>query len=206
MDLLTVILLLPAAVLVFAAGALLILFLLGNTMQVDVRFESSDGQWADVERTFKGYRYPDLARAFERYAASLDATVSLVRTTPMDWRKIALWPTYLLNRKWRVPCEPRRVAARQLLPATRTAEVLDHSAVSRYLDECARHRVPATLVGIVSYVDHHHRIIPTAEEVNMALERHAVGGLHPVTAAEVDAAYAVHRERVRARSGKQDAA
>lgn len=209
---LTVLLLAPAAVLLAVGLLLLALFLLGNVMQVDVHFESSDGNWADIERTFKGYHYPTLVRAFEEYRSTAKGPVSLMRTTQMDWRMIQLWPTYLINPKWRVPYSPRTVAAEQLLPPTarstdRDAQVA--ALAAEYLDSA---KAAGTLVDMLGYIDHRHRVIPTVEEINEALRQRPairvtrVGGsvLFPhegseqsITAADMTRAYAEYRQRVR---------
>ncbi|MGH9962803.1 MAG: hypothetical protein ACREBC_37755, partial [Pyrinomonadaceae bacterium] len=113
----TVVLLLPAVVLIAAGVAILLLFFFGNLTQVDVRFESSDGTWADIERTFKGLRFDTLARCFDEYKRAVgNESISLLRTTPMEWHKVNLWPTYLLNPKWRVPYAHRRIPTEQLIP------------------------------------------------------------------------------------------
>lgn len=185
---LTAILLAPAAVLLAAGALLLALYLLGNVMQVDVRFESSDGRWADTERTFKGYGYDVVKQSFQTYKEASGQSVSMVRTTPIDWRRIQLWPTYLMNPKWRVPYAARRVAADQLLPAAQptgpkarlitsaaTGELIDlpdSSATAtavEYLDQCLKQQSSGTLVGMLGYVDARQKLVPAVEEVNAAL-------------------------------------
>lgn len=189
-SVLTVILLAPAVFLLAAGVLLLVLFLLGNLMQVDVHFESSDGKWADTESTFKAYDYKIVMRSFEAYQDTASAPVSMLRTTPIDWRKFRLWPTYLMNPKWRVPYAPRRIAAHQLLSPSPRSRIdtlpaavagaaggfVDAGATASavdYLDQCIRHKSPATLVGMLGYVDFHRRVVPAVGEVNEALEKHS---------------------------------
>lgn len=189
---LTAILLAPAAILLVAGAVLLLLFVLGNVMQVDVHFESSDGKWADTEDTFKAYDYRTVLRSFEAYRDTTREPVSLVRTTAISWRNIQLWPTYLMNPKWRVPYTRRTILAHRLLPttprvskrgiavttaasgeATNLFDACTTTSAVEYLDQCLKHNSPASLVDMLGYIDHKQKAIPSAEEINQALAQRA---------------------------------
>lgn len=47
-----------------------------------------------------------------------------------------------------------------------------------YLDQCLKHAAPATLVGMLGYVDYHRRVVPTLEEINEALGQRAAIRAH----------------------------
>jgi hypothetical protein len=51
-------------------------------------------------------------------------------------------------------------------------ELFDAGATTsavEYMDQCLKHTAPATLVGMLGYVDYHRRVVPTLEEINEAL-------------------------------------
>lgn len=76
-------------------------FLFGNT---DVDFRSSDGKWADGEVQFKGRNFDLIVFNFETYKLNCHAPqATLVRVTPQYWINIYAWPSYLSDKKWRVP-------------------------------------------------------------------------------------------------------
>ncbi|HEX2593570.1 MAG TPA: hypothetical protein VHL34_18870 [Rhizomicrobium sp.] len=70
----------------------------------DAEFRSSDGKWADGEVQFKGRDFRVVAWDFQDYKLGCHAaTATLLRATPQRWFNVFAWPSYLRDRKWRVP-------------------------------------------------------------------------------------------------------
>jgi hypothetical protein len=70
----------------------------------DAIFRSSDGQWADSEVQFKGRDFRTVVVYFEAYKIMCNAPKAvLLRATPQEWFNFFAWPSYLRNKKWRVP-------------------------------------------------------------------------------------------------------
>ena len=70
----------------------------------DANFRSADGNWADGEISFKGRDFESVVWYFEEYKANcLVPDAVLLRTTPRNWLNVYAWPSYLTEKKWRVP-------------------------------------------------------------------------------------------------------
>lgn len=87
---------------VAAAFAIVIgYFLFSNP---DATFRSSDGHWADSEVQFKGRNFRSVVELFEAYKINCHAPKAvLLRATPQSWFNVFAWPSYLTEKKWRVP-------------------------------------------------------------------------------------------------------
>lgn len=84
------------AILFYAAGCWL--------FWPSVSFESSDGNWGDNEIPLKNRDFDSMAYFFELYRIKCNAKEAvLYRTTPEQYWNIFHWPSYLLEKKWRVP-------------------------------------------------------------------------------------------------------
>jgi hypothetical protein len=89
----------------YFAGTIFIL-IIGYLMfgNPDSGFRSSDGKWADSEVQFKGRDLKSIVFYFEEYKLACNAPKAvLLRSTPQVWYNIFAWPSYLTDKKWRVP-------------------------------------------------------------------------------------------------------
>jgi hypothetical protein len=70
----------------------------------DVKFRSSDSNWADGESQSKGRDFDSVVTYFELYRLDCNApSARLLRTTRREWWNVFAWPSYLLDPKWQVP-------------------------------------------------------------------------------------------------------
>lgn len=89
----------------YIVGAIFVLipayFIFGSP---SATFRSSDGLWADSEVQFKGRDFRSVVVYFESYKVMCGAPkATLLRATPKHWVNIFAWPSYVQNKKWRVP-------------------------------------------------------------------------------------------------------
>ncbi len=79
-------------------------WMLGGFSGTDVRFQSSDGEWADSEILFKGRSFEMVLVRFELYRARCAPTAVLERATPEpSWWSFEHWFNNYGQPKWRVP-------------------------------------------------------------------------------------------------------
>lgn len=70
----------------------------------DVKFQSSDGEWAAPELRFKGEDFMHVATEFEAYRAKCSPAAVLQRTTmPPSWHEWQYWFNDYSQCKWKVP-------------------------------------------------------------------------------------------------------
>lgn len=70
----------------------------------DAAFQSSDGQWADSELQLKGRSFKRVVLQFELYKVRCGAPdAELLRVTQEEWFNVFAWPSYVTDKKWRVP-------------------------------------------------------------------------------------------------------
>ena len=69
-----------------------------------VSFESSDGGWRDHEILLKDRDFQAMVYFFEHYKIVCDANEALlVRTTEINRLNIFYWPSYIADKKWKIP-------------------------------------------------------------------------------------------------------
>jgi hypothetical protein len=93
---------------VFTFGVLLLcgmgLWSIGFLGPTWVKFQSSDGEWADSEILTKGRRFEDIATLFELYRSKCNSAASLQRTTRRpSWFTFEHWFNDYSEPKWLVP-------------------------------------------------------------------------------------------------------
>ena len=101
-----------AAPLIYIASILVLVvgyraWVIGTFRETDVSYQSSDGEWADTERTSKGRHFDDIRWLFEKYRKNCSPSSVLQRTTKQpEWHTLAYWFNDYSLPKWQVPYAP----------------------------------------------------------------------------------------------------